>query len=95
MLNHIFEVPSTETIHAGFPSFPSKGETEGHWTGEWWKHMISSNFSGSGGVFKFQADGVWFLASEFVNKRSTPQLEGKIDVNGLILCPFDNQFYAL
>lgn len=69
-----------------------KGETYGHWTGEWWKHMISSNFSGSGGVFKFQADGVWFLASEFVNKRSTPQLEGKIDVNGLILCPCDNQF---
>ena len=35
-----------------------KGETYGHWTGEWWKHMISSNFSGSGGVFKFQADGM-------------------------------------
>jgi hypothetical protein len=68
------------------------GKTYGHWTAEWWNSMISSNANGSGGVFKFPKDDVWFLASEFVNEGATPQINAKIDVGDLILCPCDNQF---
>jgi hypothetical protein len=53
--------------------------------------MISSNSTGSGGVFRSQADGVWFQHLSLL-KQSTQRVEGEIDVDGLVLCPFDNQF---
>ncbi|HBP64058.1 MAG TPA: hypothetical protein DD730_07270 [Desulfosporosinus sp.] len=68
------------------------GKTYGLWTAEWWNYMISSNAKGSGGVFKFPNDDVWFLTSEFVNEPATPQINAKIDIGGLVLCPCDNQF---
>ena len=72
---------------------PIENQTYGHWTGEWWKYMISSNSSGNGGIFKSQTnDNLWFLASEFVNE-PTPHYESpEIKVGAFFLCPINNQF---